>query len=195
MEGFLKHLKGKYINCPDVITKENVNIILYHRTHNQIISSFLKESLRAGNDTAIKLILTLQPTITYWEIISCSDNIIGLKLILETNVDLNGVAMLGDNHVINFSPCGFDRYFDMLIDYGSDMSYMQKSHSKEHFDYANLVKCRISTCRKTLLALIRVRKGSRSLRGLRGVILEIAKQVWTQRGGEGCGPRGKRWVY
>jgi ankyrin repeat protein len=56
--------------------------------------------------------------------------------------------------------------------------------------YDSLVRRRVHECRKTLLGLIRVCKGSKSLRG---VILEIAKQVWC--GDDELGPKSHKWFF
>jgi hypothetical protein len=85
--------------------------------------------------------------------------------------------------------------YHILIDYG--IPFPVNTNIKDDIfytaakNYSLLSNRRAQACRQALLALIRVCKGN--LRGLRSVILEIAKQVWSQRGPKGCGPRGHLW--
>lgn len=204
MEGFIKYLKSNFINCPDEITIDNVHIKLCSAHHN-LTSSFLKESLKGCYLEITKWLLTLQPSVGYFEIVSCL-NLDYLKLLLEANVDLNGSAMIGMNHVMNFFNGHHQKikFFEMLVDYGSNTFYMDISHTKEHYEYAAIVKRRVSECRKAILALLRCcmasssyKKAGRAAFGpfgsLRDVMIQMATQVWGLRGGEGVGPRGHVW--
>jgi hypothetical protein len=196
MEVFLRYIKRKHINCPDVITRDNVNMKLYSDLFEGDEDpegwTFLEEAVYIHDTETTSWLLNLNATISYFELSNCQVPSL-LNLLLEAGGNpncYNGEFIINDRRRLRYH-----WFCEMLIDYGSDTSNMVISHLRGSFDYVNLSNHRVQVCRQTLLGLIRVCKGSKYLRGLRGVILEIAKQVWAMRGGEGCGPRGKRWVY
>jgi ankyrin repeat protein len=82
----------------------------------------------------------------------------------------------------------------ILLDFGAPYpAFTTGSQETLDFckDYYQVVQRRLAASRKSLCALLWCTK--RSFIPLRGIILELAKQSWAQRGGEGCGARGHKW--
>jgi hypothetical protein len=81
----------------------------------------------------------------------------------------------------------------LLIDYGANQERLFLGASNlTIYDYCRLSNTRVATCRKSLCALLWCSRNG-LFPALRGIILELARAAWAQRGGEGCGARGKEW--
>jgi hypothetical protein len=122
-----------------------------------------------------------------------------IELLLDANADIHAIDGLGRGVYYYMIHSRCLPVIQMVLDAGAKIPIyfnldsvcpIMHNHVKK---YERVVFLRIQSCRKALLTLIRVCKRSKSLWGLRGVILEIAKQVWTTRGPFGCGPRGHEW--
>ena len=120
-----------------------------------------------------------------------------MKQLLEAN------ALVNDFGFKDFTPlafcCNSNRnhallYGKMFMDYGAKLELVpfRILISDSFLHYNILLLRRIATSRKSLCALLWCSRNG--FIPLRGIILELAKQAWAQRGGEGCGPRGEKWL-
>lgn len=107
-----------------------------------------------------------------------------------------------DKNVMDYSLTSHDdELFKILLDAGAPLPKKPQITAdefvKRNYDYVmqyhSTVQRRISSCRNSLLALLRLCNVS-SFRALREMILQITFQVWAMRGGEGCGARGHGWA-
>jgi hypothetical protein len=201
LEGWIKHLKQKLgSNVPDIVTKENVNELI-QIWGGQMTLLKIATNYDYTREKVIPQLLELGATITYNLILNSSLQ----RYFLEMGADVNQLCPSGLCVLDYIIVGGSFREGTDLIDYNAKPKNLYLSYLTDDFDlrskdravklheYSLLSDKRVQECRKALLALIRVCKGSKSLRGLKGVILEMAKQVWSIRGPTG-GPRGHLWI-
>jgi hypothetical protein len=188
---FLNDLKRYH--TPTEITSENINdsicdpgVMFYETVFSLAVSGNYK--------TTVVELLKLKPIITYDILTACDDQEM-LKLLLEYDPDAISCSSVPYCEMIinSWAACDCTWFFTTLVDYGVPIWALRSKHYKIEMDYVSLVQRRISSCREALLALIRVCKRSK-FPALRGIVLCFAKQVWAQRGGDGCGARGHKWI-
>ena len=203
LEGWIKHLKQTLgSNVPDVVTKENVNELIQLQDHDRRTLLQMAVNSSYTNKRMISQLVELGAIITCDLLFSSSLR----RYFLEMGADVNQICPSG-LCVLDYVIVGANLREGMdLIDYGAkpkdpylyylvdDFDPRTKDRAIKLHEYSLLSDKHGQVCRKALLTLIRVCKGSKSLRGLKDVILEIAKQVWRLRGGEGVGPRGHLWI-
>jgi hypothetical protein len=207
IQGFLaKFYPSKFQNYPIQFTKDNINEQVYfaHRDSNWTVLECVIQFDSDYTDI-VREILELGGTITQLSVLKAHPQY--YKLLLEFGLDAN--YLVHDKPktcLLQQALNEYAKFEDMscLIDYGAKIPnrwerIINAPLLRQVEKYALLSNHRASSCRQALLALIRVCKHSRlrpaqrPLWGLRGVILEIAKQVWRMRGGEGCGARAHNW--
>ena len=185
-----------FINLPEAITKDNVNDILV----NSLASLVPKDpdlvtavvSWHETNVSMVEEVLALKPFIRFTTLQYCHPKF--LPLLFEYGADINMVNEQGR------------RFFDFFmitdppplscfvcIDYGARISHIFPQFMAPSLrTYVEKSNKRVAVCRATLCALLWCsRKGL--FPALRGIILELARSSWAQRGREGCGPRGALW--
>ena len=81
----------------------------------------------------------------------------------------------------------------LLMNYGARIENVSKFTliPRSFKEYNTLLLRRVATSRKALSALLWCSKNA--FIPLRGIILQLARAAWAQRGGEGCGARGALW--
>ena len=149
------------------------------------------ESAIENNDKelVIKLLLT-NISLSTWEMRVCKTPEM-LRLLLETGIDVNQPLII-QAKLINGSCAQNYWFFTLIMDYGAQLSSINPHGRSQHEkDYISLVKHRITASRKSLCALLWCCR--RGFIPLRGIILELTRAAWAQRGGEGCGARGYVW--
>ena len=122
------------------------------------------------------------------------------KILLEAGLDPNK-TVFEHKHVnlLDYATYYKQAKFEhqrLIVDYGGkipfDWQFNRRNDNVYPIDqYASLSNTRVSICRKSLCALLWCSR--RGFIPLRGIILELTRVAWAQRGGEGCGPRGKEW--
>lgn len=185
---FIKELKTLFINTPDTITKENVNVRLYITTVPSNFaagSTVLEEATRRRYFKLVPFLLSLGAEITTYAL--CQSrwyHLNTLEIFLESGADIN---VLGDVTGVSFRCC------KISLDYGGSLA---SPHTKEKwsdaYDYNLLVLRRISKCRMALLSAVRSCKMG-PFKSLKDLVLIVAKDMWSKRGPWGCGPRAHIW--
>jgi hypothetical protein len=199
MQGFLEFLRVNYprMSLPQSITKDNVNMELWAQGTGgyDILDSshsFLELAIEERRVDLFPLLILLGAEFTK----GCAHEIRRID-VAQALVD-NGVDLCVWNLRYYTWNQAFDPQFPyFLLDMGLNIPKRYRRNRDDDrgnlIEYHNTILLRVSACRQALLALIRVCKGSKSLRGLRGIVLCLARQVWAQKGGEGVGPRAHKW--
>ena len=202
IKGLFNQVKAASVSfeeCPPVFTKENINTPC-------VKYSLLREKLRAleclvyvfvDARDIVKYALDLGAEIT--EMVTNISKPIYYKILFEAGVDPNHIVA-GHTPLIQLAFIHRSATLEeirVIIDYGGTMPKRWNPRDEARMlpyleQYALLSDSRVATSRKSLCALLWCSK--RSFIPLRGIILELAKQAWAQKGGEGCGPRGHEWV-
>lgn len=206
VESFLKFIKGSFHITN--ITKENVNN--YIKCPKGVLPSFtcLIEMITPDYvyyKYVFPYFLSLGVTITNRSFLGCDH--VYIRPLLEYGFDTNRII----------SPClRIGRDIFLLIDFGAKIPDWTKTEV-EHYKieeieaYASLSDRRVQECRKALLTLLRACTESSSyskgpfgggaafgggagFAALRDMMIQMTYQVWRIRGGEGCGPRGHKWI-
>lgn len=121
-----------------------------------------------------------------------------MKQLLEANALVNDFGFEG------FTPLAFCCksntnhalfYGKMFMDYGAKIELVtfRILISDSFLRYNTLILRRIAVSRKSLCALLWCSRNG-LFPALRGIIVSLARSAWAQRGGEGCGPRGEKWL-
>jgi ankyrin repeat protein len=122
-----------------------------------------------------------------------------IQQLLEAN------AIVNDFGFKDFTPLAFcchHKYRDfnllvgkMFMDYGAKLELVKSDVEIPYVfkEYNTLLLSRIAVSRKSLCALLWCSRNG-LFPALRGIILELARAAWAQKGGEGCGARGSGWV-
>jgi hypothetical protein len=184
-----------FINLPEAITKDNVNDILV----NYLASLVPKDpdwvtavvSYDKATVSMVEEVLALKPFIRITTLQYCRPEF--LHLLFDYGADVNMVNERGHHFFDTFmitDPPSLSCF--VCVDYGAKFSHLPPQlmtpSLKTYIEKSNK---RVAVCRATLCALLWCSR--RSFIPLRGIILELARSVWAQRGREGCGPRGKGW--
>lgn len=131
-----------------------------------------------------------------------------IRLFVDYGADIFAINHSGKS-VIQCALSSYDfATVEVLLDLGAKVptkpeigtfGYAQCLETWEHAkDYNDIVQKRISSCRKTLLALLSACNASKlhngaAFGGLKDIMIQMASQAWAMRGGEGCGARGHLW--
>jgi hypothetical protein len=113
--------------------------------------------------------------------------------VLETGADPNVTDKRGNTPFFVLSHCY--QSFVHFMDYGGITLSKQWPYAMlgpDQYSYLELIRSRESNCRRALVALVGYCRRSKYT-GLRPVYVELAKQIWRQRGPAGCGPRAHVW--
>lgn len=184
-----------YINCPNEITKDNVNMRLHisHEPEEEIDGwTFLEEAVYICDYNMVERILALHPCISYTEVVAAND-VVPLSMMLEAGANSNCLCKYDGEHIINHGKSmRYKWFFKLLVDYGANTFNMALAHPKKHFDYAKLSERRVAECREVLLTIFYVCSVSK-FRALREILLCAARQIWCIKGGDGVGSRGHGW--
>ena len=182
-----------FVNIPSILTKDNINDSVVSTTHNTMtLLEYVVFCTKNWNNTkrVLLFLLCLEATVSRRVFLH---SFTATKFFLEQGIHPNSIQT--DRHLLwCLSRQGVilnqeRQQILLLIDYG----ICQKTGPSDivFSDYYNLSNTRVATSRKSLCALLWCSR--RGFIPLRGIILELAKQSWAQRGGEGCGPRGALW--
>lgn len=111
-----------------------------------------------------------------------------------------------DKNVMDYSLTSLDNdLFKILLDASAPLpeephkradAFVKRNYAYVMQYHSIIVQQRVSSCRQSLLALLNSCDKSK-LRPLRGVMIQMASQVWAMRSGsvgEGCGPRAHGWA-
>ena len=153
--------------------------------------SELKSAIENNDKELVTKLLSTNIFLSSWELRLCQTPEM-LRLLLETGVDVNQPLII-QGKIIN-SSCAQNYYwfFTLIMDYGAQLSSINPyGRSRHEKDYISIVKQRIDISRRSLCALLWCSR--RRFIPLRGIILQLARAAWAQKGGEGCGPRGAQW--
>ena len=184
-----------FINLPEAITKDNVNDVLLH----PLVGTNPKNpdwvttvvSLSQSDVFMVEEVLSLKPFIRYSTLQYCRSEF--LHLLLDYGADVNIVNEKGHHFFDVFmitDPPPLSCF--VCIDYGANVSHLPPQLMAPSLrTYVDKSNKRVAVCRATLCALLWCSR--RSFIPLRGIILELARSSWAQRGREGCGPRGEGW--
>ena len=175
------------------ITKENVNTILikYDLT---LIELCVRESC-CFEDGVVTWLLSMGAEITEETLLNCCDDLKYLKYLLEHVAHKKKMTTLIERTAVFW--CSVNRIC-LLIDYRIQCPYRftrveeNSSGVQKIRAYERLSNSRVTTSRKSLCALLWCSRNG--FIPLRGIILELARAAWAQRGGDGCGPRGHEWL-
>lgn len=203
VDSFFNFVRKLFV-IPHVITKKNVNDIIHGNTFKTRLMEIT--TLHYNNYKYVfPYIMSLEAIITAQSFVACE------------GVYVRPLLEYGYNPAYMIRPClGIGRDIFLLIDFGAKIPEWTKTEV-EHYKieeieaYASLSDRRVQECRKALLALLWCCGGDLSLTkgpfgggagfagraafgALRGIIVQMTIQVWRLRGGEGCGPRGHKWI-
>ena len=204
IKAFFETIQNEHIrkNLPSVFTEENINITYKSITMQNVygddlltILEFLVTFINAYD--AVKEALDLGAKITPTTI--QYSRLVYYELLLEKGLDPNclidGTTPLM-NYALFYKICDATDAM-IIIDFGGRIpkKWTRIANApmlRELEQYALLSNTRVTTSRKSLCALLWcVRNGL--FPALRGIIVELTRVAWAQRGGEGCGPRGALW--
>lgn len=216
LEGFLKHLKRAYnpiwgpCPIPNVVTRENVNQSYESIYENRTLLELAVDDFYTFKNV-IPILLSLGATIKCSCLLDKDAATYFLDLGANPNMPFNSSMTpfnLFETYVLFATDISLG---NILIDYGGKptggWSRFISQNQQAIFStriinygrYAILSNRRVDECRKALLALLRICDNNSSYTkgpfgALRGVMIQMASQVWAMRGGEGCGARGHKWV-
>lgn len=158
-----------------------------------------------NDEKSVEESLKLNPRILYSHIQLCNTKPI-LQMLLEHDPRLSNIVSTHTfTHIINATNARFyDWFFELLMDYGSNMGAPYDIKLHRSTNYMLFVKEAIAECRRALLALLSACNASKlhnrggfapkgAFGALRGIMIQIASQAWAMRGGEGCGARAHKW--
>ena len=184
---YLKKLRRLRFDIPNEITRDNVNWV-EPTVKTTILGLVLTgEEISEQTILMIEYLLSIGATLHPLDVVYSKYEILCYLLEKGYNVDANNLLLYSIENYMKNRPF-------TLIDYGAVLPNTIPMHhvrvSKYH-DYIKLSDARVATSRKSLCALLWCYKPN--FIPLRGIILQLAKQAWAQKGGEGCGPRGALW--
>lgn len=218
LEGFLAILKERHnpnwgsCQIPNVVTKENVNESCGSWFGNRTLLELALDYIET-KQTIIPFLINLGANITPNCILNKDYGPVFLDLGMNPNIpystDSPEMMSVFETHILFMKNISLG---NMLIDYGGKPTGGWAHFKVQYFGllgrgdkvisyqaYSLLSDRRVQECRKSLLALLSACTNSSShtkgpFGALRGVMIQIASQVWAMRGGEGCGPRGHTWI-
>lgn len=156
---------------------------------NYCLADDLRDAVKCNDFERTKAILQLY-TPTCPNILNLCNTSMMLELLLKTGLDVNKTFQGTDIRFVCISFFTPLKKTVLLLNYGYCLSAIDDK-DEDAFAYISLVKQRIDISRQSLCALLWCCE--QNFIPLRGIILELAKRAWAQRGGEGCGPRGYTW--
>jgi ankyrin repeat protein len=121
-----------------------------------------------------------------------------MKQLLEANASVNDIFFSRTTPLSFCCACySIDSIVDgrLLMNYGAKLELVPSRIIIPNLlqEHNTTLLRRVATSCKSLCALLWCSRNG-LFPALRGIIIELAKQVWAQRGGEGCGPRGEKWL-
>lgn len=188
LKSWLNKLKAEFVLYlfPEEITRENVNNNIPHHSCYKITILALACAFDKRVEECeefLSALLSLGAVITH----DCFVDSRRYKFLLEAGADPNVCDATKRPLIIH---CIATSQYDLcrlLIDYGAN----SPERGGYFPTYASISNHRVSECRQALLALLRACNQSSS--PLRGMMIQIATQVWRMKGGDGCGARGHNW--
>ena len=182
------------IKIPPILTKDNINhFVNFPANSNTLLECIVFYTKNWKNtEKALLFLLGLGATVSRK---AFTHSLWTIRFFLEQGIHPNSFET--DQYLLwhvlsHISESQRYKQACLLIDYGINQERLYLGESDVKFyDYYRLSNTRVSICRKSLCALLWCSR--RGFIPLRGIILELARFVWAQRGGEGCGARGYEW--
>ena len=191
---YIEKLRQLRFDVPNEITRDNVNKV-YANTNSTLLGMVLRSEEHFEKTILIMdYLLSLGATLYPIDVVFSKPDV--LCYLLDKGYDPN--TELYSSTILHYSIRAFRiKTPIILIDYGALLEKKRPTFYtidiNKYVDYTTLSDSRVATSRKSLCALLWCSRNG-LFPALRGIILELARSAWAQKGGEGCGPRGHGWV-